>query len=1437
MDKPVDLNRRFICWSDDQQSDPDLLRSLDAIGSSLDWSDLLEKRRVVILAEAGSGKSTELARQAELLTESGGTTFLVTLQNIGRKGSVERAIGRAAWAVFEKWKASDTHAWLFLDSVDEAKNADFAFPDVLDSIAEAIDGVGGRMHLILSGRHSDWEFKRDLASLLERVPIPPPDRPPVTATPDEALIAALHCEKREVPANPERPLIVVMAGLDRPRVETFATAKGVVDVGRMVAQLEKQNLSSFARRPVDLDWLVNYWRVHDAFGPLAEMLELSLVERLKETNTARVRGDALSVEHAMTALERIGASLVLQRLDTLVVPDATLDLRDDIPALSLTEVLPDWSSAARTGLLMRPVFDPATPGFVRIHNDNDGAVRGYLAARWLHRLRTKGNCPRSRLFALLFAETYGVRLVKPSMRATAAWLSLWDGEVAQEVVKREPRLLMDAGDPGSLSLDARVKALDAIIALIEHDDLFEIPDHDAVKRFAKADLGPFVLDRWALHHESPSVRTLLMLLVWLGGITTCASIALKAATGDFVDRYTQVFGGRATALIGSESDKRTYVEHLVANSTTVPAIIVWDALDLLFPEHVSIAEMLLLVDNARSRKDEGGLGIDHYGPKLAQRLRDAESAAVLVEAILARLAVGVELDDLGAGDKDDSLLETLEVAAIKLLEFSPSEETSTLTIDAALRIGGSRRFRGTRKQRQGTSLADNLRATPARRRAALWHTVEVLRARKSRLAPIVDPWQLRFLGFHPGFESADLEWLLDDLQSKIVADDIRFATNAALAIWKQGGECPAELDAIKIAATSPIASAALVRWFTPKTASEEEQQYEREQQAYDEQGTVEKAKVDASWIEFASALRANPDQLRTLPPPTEAGTDSRLFHLWQLLDGIGENRDQYAIRDLSPIRQLFGDAVADALRDAFVRYWRHVVPTLAVERPPEERNSVRSTDMIAIVGITQEALGDSNWASKLDTEEAKLATRFATIEMNGFPFWLDDLAKSHPNSVGAILWIYVAENLTPQNDDPYPRALLNVASSSDAVVATIAERMLLYLETHFDAPFAIAEAGLRIVRRGLLKEQLTNMALDRFNSELNRHQRAVYLAALFAENPEKAIEALVRAVELLPEPDQVALVQAVLPRIFGDRSSRNRDRSIGIPFSSLERLVVLAFSKIHPDSDNNHPSGRAYSPDERDHAEEARGMLFRELVNTPGFATYAALNRLFADPDFPMLRRRMANLLRDRAGADSESAPWRSQDVRAFEVDFETLPATSADLQRVGVARLDEIEHDLLHGDFNQGLVVARLPHEVDVQNWIANSLRATQGRSYSLEREPHVADEKEPDIRLQSRIADARAPIEIKVAESCSLTQLEAALIVQLKGRYLRDRNNRFGILLIVHQKARPMGWSSPTGFLTYGEVIAHLRRIAQSMGAVDALAPQMVVCSIDLSNIARST
>jgi len=138
------------------------------------------------------------------------------------------------------------------------------------------------------------------------------------------------------------------------------------------------------------------------------------------------------------------------------------------------------------------------------------------------------------------------------------------------------------------------------------------------------------------------------------------------------------------------------------------------------------------------------------------------------------------------------------------------------------------------------------------------------------------------------------------------------------------------------------------------------------------------------------------------------------------------------------------------------------------------------------------------------------------------------------------------------------------------------------------------------------------------------------------------------------------------------------------------------------------------------------------------------------------------------------------------------------------------------------------------VQVWMADRLRLKQGRSYSVERESHVVDEKEPDIRLRSKVTDASLPIEVKIAEKWTLEQLEEALADQLCGQYLRSNDARHGILLLVYLKPRPRGWpvGGQTTYLDFSRVVAHLRTLAARIAGESSDAPQPEIAVIDVSS-----
>ena len=81
-------------------------------------------------------------------------------------------------------------------------------------------------------------------------------------------------------------------------------------------------------------------------------------------------------------------------------------------------------------------------------------------------------------------------------------------------------------------------------------------------------------------------------------------------------------------------------------------------------------------------------------------------------------------------------------------------------------------------------------------------------------------------------------------------------------------------------------------------------------------------------------------------------------------------------------------------------------------REPNKQNSIPGPDLMGLTGVTLEATKDPAWATKLSDEEARRATEFATLEINGFPRWLSDLVASHPAEVRTVLHHEIKDELT-----------------------------------------------------------------------------------------------------------------------------------------------------------------------------------------------------------------------------------------------------------------------------------------------------------------------------------------------------------------------------------------------------------------------------------------
>lgn len=725
----IELNRRFVEYRDEQTSDPDVIARFGRNEGTLSWDDLLSRRRAVILAEAGSGKTTEMQAQARQQANRGRLAFYARLEDVGRSG-LEAALKPSNRALLANWRASDQDAWCFINSVDEAKDAGVKLPTALRAIALAISGAERRAHVILSGRYTDWQFRADLTHLNAELAIPADQTLPPPPTPDQLVVSTIHHEtERPVEQATEAPVIVVMSGLDEERIRLFAVGKELPRLDGFIEQIKSSNLWQFARRPLDLDWLAEFWRNNDRLGTLAEMLERCIAERLQESNVDRSRVDNLDRDRAGRAVERIAAAMIFCRKNTILVPDTAISLTNaGTEPFDVAEILTDWSPQDCIRLLGRAVFDPATMGRVRFHNDNTDVVRSYLAARFLERLR-QTNLSKQGLIDLLFADTYGVAVIKPSMQEVAAWLSLWDDSILGEVVRRDPFLLLTAGDPEGLPPHARERLLAAAVERIVAGDRVPLLDFDTLKRFCRPDLADITKRLWQLHHENVEVRKFLLRVIWLGGIKACAELPVEVAFDPATNSDLAVYAGRALIATADDAVKRRYANYVRDSSDRLKTTIVWDVLEGLFPNFIAVADLISILAKIDVSDREGGLGLDWYGPKLVERINSSQELSMLLEALLTQLGGKVRAIDREDNDRERAYFPVIAASAHRLLMLSPVDETPASAIDALVRLGESARrssFARTGKE----DLVAELQRSPSRRRAAfcaLWSVTQTIR--------------------------------------------------------------------------------------------------------------------------------------------------------------------------------------------------------------------------------------------------------------------------------------------------------------------------------------------------------------------------------------------------------------------------------------------------------------------------------------------------------------------------------------------------------------------------------------------------------------------------------------------------------------------------------------------------------------------------------------
>jgi hypothetical protein len=138
------------------------------------WDDLIKRPRVVVLAEAGAGKTWEFQGHADRLVKLGKPAFFLAIEELA-DSNVSSCLLPSSASQLETWRSGSEIGHFFLDSVDEARLNGKKLAVALRKLAHDIGEHIGRAHIVVSCRVSDWKGDEDVAVVKQCLPyrLPP----------------------------------------------------------------------------------------------------------------------------------------------------------------------------------------------------------------------------------------------------------------------------------------------------------------------------------------------------------------------------------------------------------------------------------------------------------------------------------------------------------------------------------------------------------------------------------------------------------------------------------------------------------------------------------------------------------------------------------------------------------------------------------------------------------------------------------------------------------------------------------------------------------------------------------------------------------------------------------------------------------------------------------------------------------------------------------------------------------------------------------------------------------------------------------------------------------------------------------------------------------------------------------------------------------------
>ncbi|MEN3353090.1 MAG: hypothetical protein V7640_1248, partial [Betaproteobacteria bacterium] len=877
----------------------------------------------------------------------------------------------------------------------------------------------------------------------------PPEKEPA-ATAESFADTAMQRSQKDYSETVKEWRNVGLMPLAPEEIKEFAVTQGVQDPEALLADIRKRDAEEYAHRPQDLIELCADWKDHHRIRSHGEQVETNVANKLKPRD--RAEKAQLSAERAEEGASRLALAALLGRKFTIRYSAESDTIVGADPALDAGRILTGWSRPEQETLLERPLFGFANYGRLRFHHRS---VLEYLAAKRLHALLKRG-VPIKAVKRILFTETaQGEKAVRPSMRPVAAWLSAIHDGIFDEVLKREPDVLLDHGDPQSLSPTLRARILKAYAARYGKGKWRGLSTQRVqVHRFASPELGSTVRELWSQGLESPELRELMFELIGAGRMTDCADIARDMAmnpAGDHRERRDAL-----EALITLDDPRLGAIAaSIVSDATVWPASLARSAIMMLFPQLLSVEQLCRVL--ARVREPSRSIGdLSWLLPKLiTEKGISAENLDKLRAGLTELVLNEAEWNNYKwphTRTRRPDLVPSLLAACNRQFREGLASEALVRSSVLVLRFA--------KTDHQHDQAAKELRAflasaTPAQREIAFWEDDAFMQA----LHPQTDAWHRVFHVSHYGGirldPEKDRDWVMRRLSDRTapLADREMMLYAAMIDLLRQGDDVRDVTEGLKTYVDdAPTLIAVIDNRLAPSSNQEQMRRFEEEDARRKRETEKKDSKARASWVKFWNEVATKPDVMFD-----ESRADGTAWDLWRVMEQSGSD-SRASGWNRKFIEQQFGRDVADRLRTALQKLWRKFTPTLRSERPDDKKNTIQVRWQLGLAAIYAEAEDDA-WATKLSEDEARLAARYVPIQLNGLPSWLEALAAVHPEAIDTTLGAELSQSLRePAEGNNATLWLQDIRYASPAVARMFVPRIKTWLDDVLNGPVEEAAA-------------------------------------------------------------------------------------------------------------------------------------------------------------------------------------------------------------------------------------------------------------------------------------------------------------------------------------------------------------------------------------------